>query len=121
MLTHLSVLFILAGAVVRGVWGEKGSIELREGETIAQFEGATGPRPLPFALHLTRFEIETDAAVASAAEPTHQHSPTMVVQWTERGVEAVISAEAGTIRELTPEGETPSPQNTFRIEIVKYV
>ena len=29
LLTHLSILFILAGAVVRGIWGEKGRIEAR--------------------------------------------------------------------------------------------
>jgi cytochrome c biogenesis protein ResB len=121
MLTHLSILLILSGAVVRGVWGEKGYIELREGETIAQFEGPRGPQPLPFALHLARFEIETDAAPAGPEETPRKNPPTMVVQWTERALQAAISAEEGTVRELTPEGEVPSPRNTFRIEIVKYV
>src|SRR5204862_7477748 len=62
LLTHISILLILAGAVVRGVWGEKGYIELRRGEAVAGFQGERGPLPLPFELHLTRFEIESDPA-----------------------------------------------------------
>jgi cytochrome c biogenesis protein ResB len=62
LLTHLSILLILAGAVSRAVWGEKGFVELREGRTVTQFETANGAKPLPFALQLTKFEIETDPA-----------------------------------------------------------
>jgi ResB-like family len=121
MLTHLSILFILSGAVVRGIWGEKGSIEMREGETIARFEGARGVQPLPFALQLARFEIETDADVASPDVTPRETSPTLVVQWTERSLQATISAKEGTVKKLTPEGEAPSPNNTFQIEVMKYV
>jgi hypothetical protein len=59
MLTHISILLILAGGVIRGVWGEKGYIELREGETNAQVVTENTTKPLPFAIHLTKFEIET--------------------------------------------------------------
>jgi hypothetical protein len=59
MLTHISFLLILGGAVIRGVWGQKGYVEFREGETVAQFMGERGPAPLPFAIHLQDFEIET--------------------------------------------------------------
>jgi hypothetical protein len=121
MLTHLSVLFILAGAVVRGIWGEKGWIELRQGERIAQFNGDKGARTLPFALQLTKFEIETDTPAAKPGEIHSEHSPTVVVQWTARALQAVIPAQAGTIKDVTPQGETPSPHNTFRIQILKYV
>src|SRR6185436_7523329 len=37
MITHVSILLILAGGVVRGVWGETGCIELRVGETKREF------------------------------------------------------------------------------------
>lgn len=121
LLTHISILLILGGAVARGVWGEKGSLELRQGETIAQFDGNTGPQPLPIALQLAKFEIETDAVAGSPAGARPEVSPTIVVQWPERGLQAVIPANEGTVQDLTPEGETASPANTFRIHVLKYL
>jgi cytochrome c biogenesis protein ResB len=59
MLTHISFLLILAGAVVRGVWGEKGFIEIREGQTVTQYLTDREAKPLPFTIHLAKFEIET--------------------------------------------------------------
>ena len=59
MLTHISFLLILAGGVIRGFWGVKGYLELREGETQAQFVTERGIQALPFAVHLTKFEVET--------------------------------------------------------------
>jgi len=121
LLTHLSILFILAGGVVRGVWGEKGFVELREGQATAHFHSGNGTRPLPFTLGLTKFEIETDAAPAAVAKTPAETAPTMVVQWVQRELQAIIPAAAGTVKELTPQGETPSPENTFRVEILRYV
>jgi len=77
LLTHLSILLILGGAVARGVWGEKGSVALRAGETIAQFDGNTGPQPLPFALQLAKFEIETDPAAGTRAAVAPETPPMM--------------------------------------------
>ena len=59
MLTHISILLIFNGRSNPGVWGEKGYIELREGETNAQVVTKNSTKPLPFAIHLTKFEIET--------------------------------------------------------------
>jgi hypothetical protein len=120
MLTHLSILLILAGAVVRGIWGEKGYIELREGESVVGFEGDRGARPLPFELQLTKFEIETDPASAAPAETAPKNSPTLIVQWTGRDSQAVIPATEGTVRKLAPDNAA-SAQDTFRIEVLKYV
>jgi cytochrome c biogenesis protein ResB len=61
MFTHISILLILGGAVARGIWGEKGYVALRHGETVSFFEGTRGLKPLPFALQLAKFEIETEA------------------------------------------------------------
>ena len=72
MLTHLSILLILGGAVVRGLWGEKGYVALREGERVSCFEETRGLRPLPFSLQLAKFEIEADATTTpeNASEVT---------------------------------------------------
>jgi cytochrome c biogenesis protein ResB len=59
MLTHISFLLILAGAVVRGMWGEKGVLEFREGQTVTQYVTDREVKLLPFAIGLEKFEIET--------------------------------------------------------------
>ena len=60
VLMHISILLILAGGIVRGLWGENGQIKLREGETKNEFLIENRARPLPFALHLAGFVIERD-------------------------------------------------------------
>jgi len=57
MLAHISLLLILAGGVIRGVWGEKGFVELQKGRTLAQFQVGNELKPLPFGLHLDEFKI----------------------------------------------------------------
>ena len=68
MLTHLSILLILAGAVTRGLWGEKGSIALREGEKnprslvtarIHMSFGLKGAGPVPRRLRVERPQCAT--------------------------------------------------------------
>ena len=57
--THISFILILLGGVVRGIWGERGSIVFQEGDTSDHFRTAGGPSELPFALRLIDFELET--------------------------------------------------------------
>src|SRR5689334_1991237 len=92
MITHISILLILTGGVIRGVWGEKGYIELREGQTLAQFQEGKGPKTLPFALHLADFKIETyDEPKKNEADDSNQ----LVVEWTEKKIKAQLSAALG--------------------------
>jgi len=96
MLTHISILLILAGAVIRGVWGEKGYIELREGETHAQVVTETGVKPLPFAIHLTKFEIETyDQANGEASAVAHDGDSSLVISWPEKNLKAALPIKVG--------------------------
>src|SRR5271169_2157702 len=69
MLTHISILLILTGGVIRGVWGEKGYIELREGETNGRFVTEDSVKPLPFAIYLDKFEVETYDQSATVGDP----------------------------------------------------
>jgi len=120
MLTHISILLILAGAVVRGVWGEVGFIELREGETRAEFHTGRGPSALPFALRLARFDVETYSAPKDAAadrDPA-QH---LVVQWPARALSARVPINIGATHSLTPAGERPTLDNTFFVKILRYL
>ena len=84
MLTHISFLLILAGAVIRGVWSEKGVVEFREGQTVAQFVNERGSQPLPFAIHLTKFEIE---------KYDQQKPEQLLVSWPEKNLKAVLPVQ----------------------------
>lgn len=88
MLTHISILLILTGGVIRGVWGEKGYVEFREGETRAQFTTERGIKPLPFALHLAKFEIETYADEDDCCNQ-------LVVAWPEKNLKAALPIKVG--------------------------
>jgi len=116
MLTHISILLILAGGVIRGVWGEKGYIELREGETNAQVVTESGAKPLSFAIHLTKFEIETydqPGAVANrdALAEKDAGGDVMRIAWPERNLKATLPVTMGVEQAF---GE-------FRITVLKYL
>jgi len=58
VITHLSILFVVAGAIVDGVWGVRGDVQLRIGESMAAFGTGAQQRTLPFSVHLTDFTVE---------------------------------------------------------------
>jgi cytochrome c biogenesis protein ResB len=116
MLTHISILLILTGGVIRGLWGEKGYIELREGETNAQVVTENSTKPLPFAIHLTKFEIETYDQPGTGAGETAQAEnekggDEVVVSWPEKSLKATLPVEVGMEQVF---GE-------FKIIILKYL
>src|ERR1017187_10620330 len=124
MLTHISILLILAGGVIRGVWGEKGYLELRKGEAAAQFAMEKGYQKLPFTIALADFEIETDAPKIARAAPGVNDPQTdgfLLVQWPERNLTARIPIELNVERAVSPQGEPETANNTFRITVLKYV
>ena len=60
-LTHLSILLILVGALIGALWGFKGYVEIREGETVEGFV-LNGPqqevRPLGFQVRCDAFRVD---------------------------------------------------------------
>ncbi len=116
MLTHISILLILTGGVIRGVWGEKGYIELREGETNAQLVTENSTKPLPFAIHLTKFEIETydqpgagDGREAPAGNSNGGDE--VLVSWPDKNLKAALPVKVG-VEQMFGE---------FKITILKYL
>jgi hypothetical protein len=108
MLTHISILLILTGGVVRGVWGEKGYIEFREGDTKAQFVVDGRERPLPFALHLAKFEIET---YADRPVRRDDDSNLLLVAWPEKNLKAALPINLNVEQQFAG----------FRITILKHI
>lgn len=129
MLTHISMLLILAGGIARGVWGVKGWVELREGQTVDQFVVGDERRPLPFGIQLADFSIETyepagGAESLAGSNPQamtgadHQH---LVVRWPDRGLKAEVPVILNQELTLAPQDETPSDQNSYRLTALRMV
>lgn len=116
-LTHASLLLICAGALIRVLWGETGTVRLREGETAAEFNvPAAGTRPLPFALRLEKFVVETEPAPkllasAQASVGTAIKDLRSSVTVTERGLSApaVIAVNEPLVRGSWRVFQTTSP------------
>jgi hypothetical protein len=116
MLTHISILLILTGGVIRGAWGEKGYIELREGETNAQVVTGDTTKPLPFAIHLTKFEIETydQSGTSGGREPqpgSDSGGDDVLISWPEKNLKATLPVKMG-VEQMFGE---------FKITILKYL
>jgi hypothetical protein len=112
LLTHMSILLILAGGIVRGVWGVKGYVELREGRPVTEFLTDKGARPLPAALRLNRFEVETD-------QPKDQEPASrLLVRWPEKNVEVDLAVLLNQPQSV-PSGPDGSGE-AFSIEVLKY-
>lgn len=125
LILHSSILVILAGAVIRAGWGEKGHIQFHEGQTVSDFITDKGPVPLPYSLRLEKFEIETYAA-ASGSGKEGSGSPddkwgVIMVRWPEKEVVDRFPAEPDTERVLRPTGEPESSTNVVKIRVARYV
>lgn len=123
MLTHISILLILAGGVIRGIWGERGYLEFREGQTVARFQVEKGAKALPFALHLAKFEIETyaDPEKTQTAKNESDCCDQLLVHWPEKNVTAMLATTLGVEQVVAPKGEVPAAENSFRIKVLKYI
>lgn len=122
LITHLSLLLILAGGVARAVWGEKGYIELREGQPLTGFDGQRGPVALPFAVRLEDFELEfypvPGEEGAPAPAPAAQR---LVVTWPERGLSNEFPVAVGAEYAVAVAGDSVRTAGTFRVSIKRYV
>ncbi len=57
-LVHLSVLIIMAGAIVGNIWGFSGHLNINQGETVGAIQLNNGePRALGFSLRLDQFKV----------------------------------------------------------------
>jgi len=62
-LTHFSLIVILTGGIIGAVWGDKGYVEIREGESITSYDSRLDQqvKPLPFSLTLKSFHVDYKA------------------------------------------------------------
>ena len=118
LLVHLSLLVILAGGLVRAVWGEKGTLGIREGEALSRCEQEGGKSwPLPFAVRLVKFEVEH----YPPSTPPGGAVPGIIrVIWPERQLEARVPAEVNASRPLRPPSPAGTGSDTYQLRVERY-
>jgi len=117
-ITHISLLLVLAGGVVRVIWGQKGVIQFREGQTVNSAESSEGVMPLPFEIRLTKFELEFHKKTATTnADQVDQ----LQVEWTAKHqlvqFPVVLNVERSVVAPDAPAGAPPA----FKIRVLHYV
>lgn len=121
MLTHISFLLILAGGVVRGVWGIKGTLELHEGEAKNSFARADGPVQLPFAVHLEKFQLIRDEAAKLDQRGASAERHDIQIQWPEKSLAARVTSKIGEWQTLVTPAEAESASTTVRFRLARFV
>lgn len=116
-ITHVSLLLVLAGGVIRVLWGQKGMIQFREGEIVTSAESSEGPMELPFSLRLTKFELEYHKNPASAETPSDR----LLVQWDEKNLVAHFPLELNKDCPIVPADAPAGASPAFTVKALRYV
>lgn len=103
LLTHLSIMVILAGAIVGSIWGEKGMVQIHEGHSADAFHVGNEKRPLGFKVFLEDFIIEH----------YEDGGAQLRVQLKDQGIRKAYPAQAGGTYEIEGTG--------YAVRIDRYV
>lgn len=91
-ITHVSLLLVLAGGVVRVIWGQKGVLELREGQVVAGAVSEAGAMTIPFAVRLVDFDLEYHPEEGRSAT---DEGDVLVAHWPGTEVATNLAVKAG--------------------------
>jgi cytochrome c biogenesis protein ResB len=114
--THVSLILVLAGGVVRVLWGQKGVIQLHEGEIATQAENVDAPIILPFSVRLAKFELELHENPASPAGSDKLH-----VQWMEKDLHVDFPVELNVEHFVIPADTPPGAEPVYKVTVLRYV
>lgn len=117
-ITHVSLLLILAGGVVRVLWGQKGMIQFREGQVVRSAEGTEGRMDLPFAVRLTRFELEFHKHPAPSGADSHDK---LLVQWEEKNLLTHFPVELNVEHPVAAPDGVAGAAPAFVLKILRHV
>ena len=112
LITHISMLLVLCGGVVRIWCGERGQLQFREGDTVESFSDGAKSIPLPFKLHLVKFTTEFHES--DEPELLHLRIQGAEEHWS-------IPTKELAVHSLSPKGTEATPENTYQVTILKRV
>jgi cytochrome c biogenesis protein ResB len=117
LITHLSLLLVLAGGVVRVFWGQKGMIQFREGQVVADAEGPEGRLALPFSIRLTKFELEFHQPRDSKVGAVDR----LQVQWAEQNLVTHFPIDLNVDHPVAPPGAQRGERAAYTVKVLRYV
>ncbi|MEI7437161.1 MAG: cytochrome c biogenesis protein ResB, partial [bacterium] len=115
-ITHIGLLLVLAGGAVRVLWGQKGVIQLHEGEIATQAESSEGPIVLPFSVRLSKFTLELHEknAATSGADK-------LLVQWRDKKLLAEFPVDLNVDHSVRPADLPAGAATPFTVRVLRYV
>lgn len=119
VVTHVSMLLILCGGVISALWGERGVMELRVGESSASFRAGAGAIVLPFKIRLVDFKVEMYGRGDKGYVAARKGVPgKIVVRWRDRQLACELPADPGTPHNLLARDGAP---DDFVVTVKRYV
>lgn len=116
--THVSLLLVLAGGVVRVVWSQKGTIQFHEGQSVERVESPDGAFGLPFSVRLVKFELEFYQKPVATPEA---QIGMLQVRWPERSLRAEFPVTLAAAHPLTLPGAPEGAEPAFTVEAIRYL
>jgi len=115
--THVSLLLVLAGGVMRVVWGQKGTIAFHEGETVDRVAGSASPFSLPFSVRLATFELEF---YESPEQPAGARTDMLVVRWAEKDLQVEFPVKLAVEYPVVAPDAPADADPSFTVSVLRY-
>ncbi len=115
-ITHVGLLLVLAGGAVGVIWGQKGIIQLHEGESASQAEGQEGSMLLPFTVRLAKFALEYHE---NPAAPVGNDK--LLVQWSAKKFRAEFPIDLKVEHPVIPPDAPAGAEPPFKVSVLRYV
>ena len=116
--THLSLMLVIAGGVVRVFWAQKGVVQLREGEVASQVATPEGAFALPFTVKLAKFELEF---YPHPTPPADAKPGKLVVTWTGKEGSLDLPLDVGVDYPITPPDAQPMAAPAYTLRVLRYL
>lgn len=117
-ITHVSLILVLVGGVVRVLWGQKGMVQLHQGEVVGQAERAGAPMVLPFSVRLAKFELEFHE---TPAPPSGAQADKLLVSWEEKKLQAEFAIELNAEHPVVPADAPAGSAPAFKVTVLRYL
>lgn len=117
-ITHVGLLLVFAGGVTRVIWGQKGVIQLHEGETVNLVESQSEPFHLPFSVRLVKFDLEF---YKTPAPPSGPQTDKLIVEWADKNLRNEFPVELNVAHSVVWPDAPAGAETAFTIKVLRYV
>jgi len=116
-ITHVSLILVLTGGLVRVLWGQKGVITLNEGESVQKLMGTDGGViELPFTVRLIDFELEFHES-----KPLPAGTDKLYVKWADKQLQFDFPITLNVAHPVVPSDAPQNAEPPFKVSILRYV